>query len=329
MDVVQDVGGVVFLEHLNLNIPDQMIALQFYLEVLGLTRDPFERVTTTAWINVGLQQFHLNLADHAEVIRGSIGLVIPAEAAVNVRLARMSAKGKLDGTKFAWEEVAAKGYKWHRVTGPWGNEFHVFDSARHAFAHANRGDKGAFLSPAFPHSPSMRGGIGIAYIEEPCSPGALSHIERYYGSFFSVPVRRLVLDGSPSNILQVRMGPTTQLYFREVELCPAWPGYHICVYVANFSVLYARFAAADSLYKFNRFPDTYDSIEEALCYCQFRVADVYDDDRKVVYQLEHEVRSIVHPYYLRPLVNRFGEAGITQPVSDHDIRTVFHGWFGQ
>ena len=35
----QDVGNIVFLEHVNVRVPDQVIATRFYIAGLGLTRD--------------------------------------------------------------------------------------------------------------------------------------------------------------------------------------------------------------------------------------------------------------------------------------------------
>ena len=54
----KDVGNIVFFEHLNLTVPDQETATDFYVEGLGLTRDPYMMVgTDNMWINAGKQQF--------------------------------------------------------------------------------------------------------------------------------------------------------------------------------------------------------------------------------------------------------------------------------
>ena len=56
----QDVGNIVFFEHVNLTIPDQETAADFYVAGLGLTRDPHMMVgSNNMWINAGRQQFHL------------------------------------------------------------------------------------------------------------------------------------------------------------------------------------------------------------------------------------------------------------------------------
>lgn len=51
----QDLGNVVFLEHINLEITDLGAAIVFYIEGLGFTRDPYERTgPTTTWVNAGM-----------------------------------------------------------------------------------------------------------------------------------------------------------------------------------------------------------------------------------------------------------------------------------
>lgn len=78
----------------------------------------------------------------------------------------------------------------------------------------------------------------------------------------------------------------------------------------------------------------YDTLQEAQKYHQFRVLDIIDEEGNVLLQLEHEVcsrlagmtwrgvasllthayitqtRSMFHPSYMRPLVNRMGSVGI-------------------
>ena len=56
----QDTGNILFLEHVNVKVPDQTIATVFYVQGLGFTRDPYLMVgTENMWINIGQQQFHL------------------------------------------------------------------------------------------------------------------------------------------------------------------------------------------------------------------------------------------------------------------------------
>lgn len=40
----EDLGGILHLEHININVTEQGYASTFYFEGLGLTRDPFASV---------------------------------------------------------------------------------------------------------------------------------------------------------------------------------------------------------------------------------------------------------------------------------------------
>ena len=56
----EDLGNVIHLEHVNVQIPDQRLATLFYCAGLGLTRDPYLMVSdNNMWVNVGRSQFHL------------------------------------------------------------------------------------------------------------------------------------------------------------------------------------------------------------------------------------------------------------------------------
>ena len=55
----EDLGNIVGLEHVNLQIEDQGRATLFYISGLGLTRDPFMMTSIdNMWVNVGHSQFH-------------------------------------------------------------------------------------------------------------------------------------------------------------------------------------------------------------------------------------------------------------------------------
>ena len=56
----EDVGNIVHLEHVNLQVPDQTLATLFYIVGMGFTRDPFFNIGVhNMWANGGEQQFHL------------------------------------------------------------------------------------------------------------------------------------------------------------------------------------------------------------------------------------------------------------------------------
>lgn len=84
----EDIGNIVEFGHVNLRVPDQQLAIVFYVMGLGLTRDPY-LVTgvDNAWINVGTCQFHLPVGP-AQVLRGRIGLVMgDLDALVELQIA--------------------------------------------------------------------------------------------------------------------------------------------------------------------------------------------------------------------------------------------------
>ncbi|MEQ1685836.1 MAG: hypothetical protein ABL916_19500 [Burkholderiaceae bacterium] len=86
----EDIGNIVEFGHVNLRVPDQQLAIVFYVMGLGLTRDPY-LVTgvDNAWINVGTCQFHLPVGP-AQVLRGTTGLVMGDLDALAERLGRVS-----------------------------------------------------------------------------------------------------------------------------------------------------------------------------------------------------------------------------------------------
>ncbi len=73
----ESLGNVVELQHVNLQVPDPLLATAFYITALGLTRDPY-LITgiVNMWANVGVSQFHLPTGDAAGAAR-PIGLVTP------------------------------------------------------------------------------------------------------------------------------------------------------------------------------------------------------------------------------------------------------------
>jgi hypothetical protein len=73
---------------------------------------------------------------------------------------------------------------------------------------------------------------------------------------------------------------------------PAFDGHHVQMYIANFSGPYEKLKARNLI-----------SIEDNQY--QYRFQDIVDlDTNKVLFTVEHEVRSATHPMYLRPLINR-------------------------
>ena len=115
----EDLGNFTALEHLNVEIPNQGYASDFYLLGMGFTRDPFLFPgTNNMWVNVGKSQFHLPTGG-PEVVRGTTALVLPDLEALLKRLE--SAKRYLEGTKFSFREAGDT----VEATCPWGNRIRV------------------------------------------------------------------------------------------------------------------------------------------------------------------------------------------------------------
>jgi len=69
----EDVGNIISLEHVNVQISDQSLATLFYVVGMGFTRDPYLNVgLNNMWVNVGEQQFHLPTRT-PQVIVGHVG----------------------------------------------------------------------------------------------------------------------------------------------------------------------------------------------------------------------------------------------------------------
>ena len=206
----QDVGNILLMEHVNVFVPDQQTAINFYISALGLTRDPYMMVgPDNMWANAGKQQFHLPTRGQ-QVLRGHIGMKMQDMHALKARLEAV--KPLLEGTKYGYsiegDEVA--------VTGPWGNKF--------------RCSQGATDGNEMP--------VAIHYVEFTVPMGTAPGIARFYREIIQAPSS--VSDEAAGNVARVRMGLSQELRFRETsaELAP-YDGHHIAVYLTNFSGPYA------------------------------------------------------------------------------------------
>ncbi len=202
----EDVGNIIALEHVNLQVPDQSLAILFYVAGLGLTRDPFINVGGhNMWINAGEQQFHLPTRA-AQVLHGHIALVVPDLEALGKRLA--SVEEGLRDTRFCWSLQEDH----IQVTCPWGNQFRCYGAA----------DRFGDVS------------LGIPYVEFGAAAGTVRSIVEFYAQVLGAPTRMESDQGAA--IGEVRIGRRQYLRFRETrEGLPAYDGHHVAIYVANFS----------------------------------------------------------------------------------------------
>lgn len=204
-----DVGNILELEHVNVTVPDQRAAERFYVEGLGLTRDPhMDFGGANIWINAGSQQFHLPTASAPQRLRGTVGLVAPSLDRVRRGLDGIGADCEPgpDGTLL--------------VRCPWGNRIRVHQAGQ------------AFGAMA----------LGIPYVELDVAAGTVPGIARFYESVLEAPAAvRQTPDGA---VVRVGIGPHQALVFREGADPPPYDGHHMAVYVAQFSRPHARLAAA-------------------------------------------------------------------------------------
>ena len=202
---LEDLGNIIHLEHVNVRVPDQQLATQFYVVALGLTRDPYLMIgLENMWINIGKSQFHLPTAA-AQVLRGVTGLVIPDFNELPARLAH--AAERLKGTKYSYKVEADHA----DVTCPWGNHIRMHRP-----------------SPKWP-----RMELGMPYVELPVPEGTAPGICRFYTHIMGAP-SKVVTNGSVA--AEVPMGTSQKVIFRETaEALPGYDGHHIAIYIANFS----------------------------------------------------------------------------------------------
>jgi hypothetical protein len=202
---LEDLGNIIHLEHVNVRVPDQQMATQFYVVALGLTRDPYLMVgLENMWINIGKSQFHLPTAA-AQVLRGVTGLVIPDFAELPARLAH--AAERLKGTKYSYKVDADHA----DVTCPWGNRIRLHQP-----------------SPKWP-----RMELGMPYVEFPVPTGTAAGIARFYTQIMAA-LAQVVTNGSVA--AEVTMGTSQKLVFRETaDALPSYDGHHIAIYISDFS----------------------------------------------------------------------------------------------
>lgn len=202
----QDIGNILLMEHVNFLVPDQQMAINFYISALGLTRDPYMMVgKDNLWANAGKQQFHLPTRGQ-QVLRGHVGIEIQDMDSLKHRLD--AAKPLLEGTQYRYSvegEII-------EVIGPWGNKFHC--------------SQGATSGNEMP--------VGIRYVEFTVPEGTTRGIARFYNEIIQAPAS--VSGDTGGDLATIRMGLNQELRFRETsaKLAP-YDGHHIAVYISNFS----------------------------------------------------------------------------------------------
>jgi hypothetical protein len=151
------------------------------------------------------------------------------------------------------------------ATCPWGNQYIVYD----------QGERSAGMK------------LGMPYVEFDVPAGTARGIADFYSEVMGT------LTSLKDKAAHVLVGYGQELIFRETDkpLAP-YDGHHIQVYVANFSKPHRQLVERGIL------------TEESNQY-QYRFNDIVDPATgEKLFEIEHEIRSITHPLYARPLVNR-------------------------
>jgi hypothetical protein len=182
-------------------------------------------------------------------------------------LARRLAKVRepLDGTRFDFRE----GDGVIDAVSPWGNRLRC-------------------------HAPESRFGgvnLGVPYVEFDVPRNSAGGIARFYREILAAPAQ--ALDDNEGKRARVQIGKDQALLFRETDgAIPPYDGHHIQIYIADFSGPYGRLKQRRLI------------MEESDRH-QYRFKDIVDlDSGEVLFTIEHEVRSMRHPLFNRPLVNR-------------------------
>ena len=129
--------------------------------------------------------------------------------------------------------------------------------------------------------------LGMPYVEFKTPPGSSKGIGKFYSSVIGCPT------SIESDLVKVAMGHNQELIYRETDQpLPEYDGHHIAIYVSNFSGPHQWLAERDL-------------ISEESDQFQYRFQKIVDPDSgELLYEIEHEVRSLSHQMYRRPLVNR-------------------------
>lgn len=133
--------------------------------------------------------------------------------------------------------------------------------------------------------------LGIAYVEFDCPRGSAEGITRFYRTILGAPAS--VDTDAGAARAKVVVGADQWIIFRETDAAqPAYDGHHVAIYISDFSGPHRRLLERGLV--------TQESDQH-----QYRFDQLIDPaSGKPLFQIEHEVRSLRHPFYARPLVNR-------------------------
>lgn len=171
---------------------------------------------------------------------------------------------QLEGTRFSFTAAADH----VEAVCPWGNRIRCYE----------------------PGLRFRRTQLGMPYVHFEVPRGTAEGIVRFYREVLAVPARVAEEDGIAA---VVPVGAGQALIFREGDVpVSEFDGHHIAIYIADFSGPYKKLLAHGLV---SREDDQH----------QYRFQDIVDPrDGRRLFTIEHEVRSLHHPLFGRPFVNR-------------------------
>ena len=263
----QVVGNIVHLEHFNVVVDDQRLATLFYVTGIGGTRDPYLFTgLENMWVNFGRTQCHLpSRGSKPEVLRGTVGFVVPSLDELLKRLEHAGNEMRRVAPDLPNKFSFARRRDFVEATCPWGNRVRC-------------------------HAPSPEFGnaeLGIVYVDFDVPQGTADGIARFYGEVMKAPSE---VKGARAT---VSVGRNQRLHFTETSTpLPAYDNHHIQIYIGDFASPY-HWLKERSLITMETDAD------------EWRFQWIVDPrDGRKLFQIEHEVRSMKHRLFNRPLVNR-------------------------
>ncbi len=184
-----------------------------------------------------------------------------------------------------------------------GLERRLTSTAKHlvgtGFAHERAGDEVAVRGPwgnrfrCRAAEPGDRMELGLAAVEFPVGEGTAVGIAAFYREVMGAAA------SAADGLCAVEVGPGQQLRFRETdEPLVDYDGHHLAVYVSDFSGPHGRLLDRGLI------------VEESNEH-QYRFNwIVHPETGERLFEIEHEVRSLRHPLFSRPLVNRNPDQGL-------------------
>lgn len=274
----EDLGNIVGLEHVNVTVPDQGLATLYYVSGLGLTRDPY--------MMTSIDNMWINVGSRSQFhLPTGSPQVLRGQVGLVIpdRAALLTRLGRvkelLRNTRFSFTEHE----DYVETTCPWGNVARC-------------------------HEPSARFGrttLSMPYVAFDVPMGAAKGIAAFYRDVMGTGAR--VEDEKGVQAAHVSVGRSQELVFRETDAeQKAYDNHHIQVYVASFSGPHKALAKLGLV------------SEESNQY-QYRFNTISDPETgQALFKIEHEVRSLTHPMYARPLVNRDPQQTNRNYAEGHD-----------